>query len=190
MNRLKGLACYLSGSIDFSPNKGCRWRNMLTPHLEKMNLKVFNPLKHSFYGTHHLETTKRPLMDELLEEGKFIELREEIKELSHWDLRAVDLSSFIIVNYDISIFTCGTHDEIFLGNRQAKPVLLMIGKNNRKKMPKWIYGRFPPEHLFESWGQLRKYLTAIDSDPEYKFTDADKKRWLFFDGIHMRQKEK
>lgn len=188
MNRLKGLACYLSGSIDFSPNKGCRWRNKITPFLEDINVRVFNPLKHSFYGTAKVETTKRPLMEKLLEEGKFKELREEIQELSHWDLRAVDLSSFLIVNYDINIFTCGTHDEIFLANRENKPVLLMIGKNNRKKMPKWIYGRFPPEHLFESFESLKKYLVAINSSPKYKFTEADNKRWLFFDGKHMYDK--
>ena len=109
MNRLKGLACYLSGSIDFSPNKGCRWRNQMTPFLTKRNVRVFNPLKHSFYGTKDLETVKRPKMAELLDEGRYEELRTEMKELTHWDLRSVDLSSFLVVNYNIDIFTCGTH---------------------------------------------------------------------------------
>ena len=105
MNRLKGLACYLSGSIDFSEDKGCTWRNAITPFLEKKNVRVFNPLKHTFYGTQDLDDTKRPRMDELLEEGRYEELREEKKDLNHWDLRAVDLSSFLVVNYDIEIFT-------------------------------------------------------------------------------------
>ena len=182
MNRLNGLCCYLSGAIDFADNHGCDWRNLMTPFLEAKNVRVFNPLKHAFYGTHDLDTNKRPRMAKLLEEGKFEELRVEMKELNHWDLRCVDLSSFLIVNYDITIFTCGTHEEIFKANTQIKPVLLMIGKNKRKKMPKWMYGRFPPEHMFESWEDLKQYIEDIDSNPNYIFTKADNKRWLFFDG--------
>lgn len=181
MNRLNGLCCYLSGPIDFAADKGMDWREYMTPFLEEKNVRVFNPLKHSFYGTQDLDTTKRPRMAKLLEEGDFEELRVEMKELNHWDLRCVDLSSFLVVNYDINVFTCGTHEEIFKANTQIKPVLLMIGKDNRKKMPKWMYGRFPPEHMFESWEDLRKYIEDIDSNPNYQFTKADNKRWLFFD---------
>jgi hypothetical protein len=61
----------------------------------------------------------------------------------------------------------------------------MIGDGKRTKMPKWIYGRFPPEHMFESWEAMYDYLKDIDSNPNYQFTKADKKRWLFFDGPHM-----
>lgn len=186
MNRLNGLACYLSGSIDFSIDKGCTWRDEITPFLEEKNVKVFNPLKHSFYGTQDLDTVKRPKMEALLAEGRYSELRTEMKELTHWDLRSVDLSSFLIVNYDITIFTCGTHEEIFKANTEVKPVLLMIGKGNRTKMPKWMHGRFPPEHMFEDWDALKEYITDIDSNINYELTKADKKRWLFFDGPHMR----
>lgn len=184
LNRLKDLCCYLSGSIDFMNDKGRQWRNTITPFLENKNVRVFNPLKHSFYGTQDLDSIKRPRMEKLLQEGRFEELRNEMKDLNHWDLRAVDLSSFLIVNYDINIFTCGTHEEIFTANKQMKPVLLMIG-DNRRKMPKWMYGRFPPDHMFESWDILKTYLENIDSNPNYKFTESDNKRWLFFDGNNM-----
>ena len=185
MNRLRGLACYLSGAIDFVEDKGAKWRDDITPFLEDKNIKVFNPLKHSFYGTQDLDTEKRPRMEKLLEEGRFDELRVEVKDLNHWDLRAVDLSSFLIVNYPIPPCTCGTHEEIFKANTQVKPVLLMIGEGKRREAPKWLYGRFPPEHMFETWDEIKEYITAIDSDPNYQFTRADNKRWLFFDGKHM-----
>lgn len=175
----------MSGPIDFAENRGCRWRNDLEPFLQKKNVRVFNPLKHTFYGTQDLDTHKRPRMEKLLQEGRYEELRGEMKLLNHWDLRSVDISSFLIVNYDIKIFTCGTHEEIFNANKQMKPVLLMIG-DNRKKMPKWMYGRFPPDHMFESWELLKNYLTTIDSDPDYTLSTADLKRWLFFDGPHMQ----
>jgi hypothetical protein len=107
-----------------------------------------------------------------------------MKDLNHWDLRTVDLSSFLVVNYDTNIFTCGTHEEIFNANRQTKPVLLVF-KNGKRKAPSWLYGRFPSEHFFDGWDELREYLNEIDSNPNYKFTEADLKRWLFFDGPHM-----
>jgi hypothetical protein len=184
MNRLKGLACYLSGPIDFAEDMGCKWRDDITPFLEKMNVKVFNPLTHSFYGTQDLDTVKRPRMDELLKHENYSELRDEIKEINHWDLRSLDLSSFVIVNYNIETFMCGTHEEIFTANRQNKPVLLMVG-DKMSQLPKWMYGRFPCEHMFKSWDDLTIYLRNINSGSNYKFTEADNKRWLFFDGNHM-----
>jgi hypothetical protein len=184
MNRLKGLACYLSGPIDFAKDHGRSWRDDVTLALRPRNVYIFNPLKHAFFGTQDLDANKRPRMEKMLEDGDFSGLREEVKDLNHWDLRAIDLSSFLIVNYDINTFMCGTHEEIFTANRQSKPVLLMVG-DKRKKLPKWMFGRFPPEHMFESWVQLLQYLCDIDTAPDYKFTDADHKRWLFLDGNHM-----
>ena len=189
MNRLKGLSAYLSGAIDFDPDMGRGWREDATPFLEQRNVHVFSPLKHIFYGTHDVDTTKRPRMKRLLENGEFHALRDEVKDLNHWDLRAVDLSSFLIVNYNVNIFTCGTHEEIFTANKQSKPVLIMTAQG-KTQMPKWMYGRFPPEHMFESWEELYAYIEAIDTDPNYSFTEADKKRWLFFDGPHMYEDEK
>ena len=148
-------------------------------------MTVFNPLKHVFYGTQDLDTVKRPRMDELLEQGNYHDLRKEMKDINHWDLRSLDLSSVIIVNYDIDVFMCGTHDELFRAASAHKPVLLMVG-DKRKKLPKWIYGILPPEHMFESWDDLIFYLGDINSNPDYEFTEADDKRWLFFDGNHIK----
>jgi hypothetical protein len=184
MNRLNGLAAYLSGPIDFAEDMGAGWRNDITPFLEDMNLRVLDPLKHCFYGAHNIDTVKRPLMAKLEKEGRFEELREEMKEVNHWDLRAVDLSSVVIVNYDINVHMCGTYEEIFKANNQVKPVLLVLSVP-RTELPSWIIGRIPQNHMFDSWEDLRSYLTAIDSDPKYRFTQDDEKRWVFFEGEHM-----
>jgi len=185
MNRLKGLACYLSGPIDFAENLGADWRDLITPFLEDMNVKVFDPLKHCYWGTDEIDDVKRPLMKKYAEEGKFYELREEMKDVNHWDLRSVDLSSFIIVNYDNSVHMCGTYEEIFQANRQCKPVLL-VSSCPLNKISSWMYGRFPPDHMFQGWEELKNYLEKINSNPLYPFTEADRKRWLFFDGPHMK----
>jgi len=184
MNRLKGLVTYLSGPIDCAEDKGYGWRDTITPFLENMGVKVLNPLRHSYMGAERIPE-KRKLMDEFLKEGRFQELHEEMKELVHMDLRSVDLSSFIICNYDSSIHMCGTYEEIFKHNTQVKPVLL-VHKKPRNELSSWMYGRFPPEYFFFSWDELKLYLTSIDSDPNYQFTKADMKRWLFFDGKYMK----
>lgn len=184
LNRLKGLAGYLSGPIDFEADMGKGWREDMTAFLEKKNVRVFNPLKHSFYGTDVVDTVKRPRMQRMLDAGDFHNLREEVKEINHWDLRALDLSSFLVVNYNIDVIMCGTMEEIFTANRQTKPVLLMVG-NKLKKLSKWMFGRFPPEHMFTSWDALKTYLDNINHGPEEFMSDADTKRWLFFDGEHM-----
>jgi hypothetical protein len=152
---------------------------MMTPFLENMGVKVLNPLRHSFIGAEKIPE-KRTLMEKLLREDRFEELHQEMKELVHMDLRSVDLSSFIICNYDPNVTMCGTMEEIFKGNLQVKPVLL-VHKVPRNKLSSWLYGRFPPEHFFPSWDELKNYLTEINSDLNYEFTKADLKRWLFFD---------
>ena len=179
LNRLKNLYCYLSGPIDYEVDKGEGWRNMITPFLEDLGVKVLNPLHHSFMGADKIPA-KRIKMDSLLKNNQFEELHEEMKELVHMDLRSVDLSSFIICNYDSTVHMCGTYEEIFAGNTSVKPVLL-VHKKPRNELSSWLYGRLPPAHFFDSWNVLKTYLTDIDSDPDYKFTKADKKRWLFFD---------
>jgi nucleoside 2-deoxyribosyltransferase len=187
MNRLNGLSVYLSGPIDFAENSGAGWRNEITPYLEEKGLRVLDPLKHQYFGADELDDVKRPRMKALLEAGEYQKLREEMKEVIHWDLRSVDKSDFLIVNYDNSVHMCGTYEEIFIANTQNKPVLLVLSCP-RNKLSTWMYGRFPPSHMFDSWDDLHAYLDEVDSGPDY-FTwrlDVDKKRWLFDDGEHMK----
>lgn len=181
LNRLYGMCTYLSGSIDFSLDKGKGWRDEITPFLEEKGIRVFDPLCHhkTFHINEDIDTIKRPYMAKLLEEGKFDELQTEMRELCHIDLRAIDLASFMIVSYDTSVHLCGTVEEISIASKQVKPVLLMC-KNGKHRLPSWLYGRLQHEYFFNNWEELKNYLTKIDSDPNYQFTKVDKKRWLFF----------
>lgn len=188
MNRLKRLSAYLSGPIDFDPTMGKEWRDDIAEFLTNRGVTVFNPLKHIFEGSQEIDTIKRPRMAQLLKDGKFEELKMEMRELVHFDLRAVDLASFLIVNYDTSIHSCGTIEEISVGNKQQKPILIMA-KNGKKKLPSWIYGRMPWQHFFESWDELKEYIVNIDSNINYELTEPDKKRWLFFDQKQIKSNE-
>ena len=188
INRLKGLSCYLSGPIEGEKDFGHGWRDSITPFLESMNVRVLNPLKPIFHGTAYLNEVKRPYMADLLEAKDWESLRNEVKQINRWDLRAVDLSSFVIVNYNIDVHMCGTYEELFLASNQNKPVLMVT--KDKSKVPLWIHGRVPMRtNCFESWDELMGYLTAINSDTNFKFSPSDVKRWLFFSGDHMIDNE-
>lgn len=184
LNRLKHLGAYLSGPIDFANDKGHGWRDEITPFLEDMGVEVFNPLKHKYFGCEDFDSHKRPKMKDMATKGQFKELRDQMKDVNHWDLRSVDLSSFLVVNYDNSVHMAGTYEEIFKANNQCKPVLLVLSCR-KSEISSWVLGRFPDEHMFESWEQLKKYLISINSNKDHDFTEADNKRWLFFSGDHI-----
>jgi len=145
-----------------------------------------DPLCHQYFGTDEIDDVKRPRMDKLLQDEKYEELYEEMKEVIHWDLRSVDKSDFLIVNYDNSVHMCGTYEEIFKANCQCKPVLLVLSCP-RNELSKWMHGRFPPSHMFDNWEELYQYLNTVNSDPDYMTnrSQEDKKRWLFDDGSHI-----
>ena len=184
LNRLKGLCGYLCGPIDFAKDAGRDWREDMEKFIEPMGVRVFNPLKPAFYGQAGFDDVRRPQIEAMRKEGRYSELRDEIKSIVHWDLRQVDLSSFLVVNYDPDIPMAGTYEEVFKASLQVKPVLLMIGED-KNRIAKWMFGRFPDEHMFASWEEIKKYLESINSNPYHIFTEADEKRWLFFDGEHI-----
>lgn len=174
----------MSGPIQAEADFGKGWRKEITPFLEEMNVRVFNPLEPMFHGTAYLNEIKRPHMTNLIENREWEELRTEVKEINKWDLRAVDLSSFVICNFNNDVHMCGTYEEIFLANNQNKPVLCVV--KDKTKLPLWMYGRIPTRsHMFESWDALKAYLKGINSNPDFHFDPADLKRWLFFAGDHM-----
>jgi hypothetical protein len=186
INRLRNLTCYLSGSIDASLDKGRGWRDEITPFLEEKGIRVFNPLNHhkTFHIKEDIDTIKRPYMRKLLEEGKFDELQKETRELVHLDLRAIDLSNFMILSYNTDLHLCGSVEEMSIVSKQVKPCLV-VAKNGIKKLPSWIFGRLPWQHLFNNWEELKDYLNRIDADPNYQFSPQDNKRWTFYEGPWM-----
>jgi len=132
----------------------------------------------------NLDGVMRPNIKRMIENEQWEELRVEVKKVVRADLHMVDLSSFMIVNYDVDVHMCGTYEELFIATNEGKPVLLVV--KDKKKLPLWIYGRIPTRsHMFVGWDELRAYLTGVNSDPNFKFDIADNKRWMFLAGDHM-----
>jgi len=177
MNRLKNQRVYLAGAMDRVIDRGASWREDITPFLNSLGIKVFNPLiKPTTVG---LEDYHVGLMKKQLKENhQYDELSKMMKSIRSTDLRLVDISDFIIVNLDINIHACGTYEEISLANRSKKPILFHI-EQGKQNTPDWLFGAVPHEWFFSSWNDLKNYLISIDSD-----NDIDKKnRWQFFNYV-------
>jgi nucleoside 2-deoxyribosyltransferase len=175
MNRIKNQRVYLAGAMDRVNDRGAGWRDNITPFLESLGAVVFNPIKKpTSVGIEDQETHK--IKQQLKFEKKYDDLSILMKTIRSVDLRLVDISDFLVVNLDLDTHPCGTLEEIFLANRQKKPIIIHIvqGKQNA---PDWLFGTIPHQMIFSSWEEIKEYLNYINSSE----TINDHKRWYFFD---------
>lgn len=174
MNRLRGTRCYLSGAMDKAPDRGVQWREELTPKLVSMGVTVLDPCNKPIS-----EFDEGPnfanVRSVFLENEQYDEVRNMMKPVRAVDLRMTDVADFLIVNLDLDIFACGTMEEIFLANRQKKPILIHCPQGKKKLSP-WLYGTMPHEMFFNTWTELFNYLIYIDIAKEIDTL----KRWVFF----------
>jgi len=174
MYRLKNQRVYLAGAMDRVADRGNGWRDSITPFLEELGVVVFNPIKKpSIIGmedaaTHELKT-------KLKNQERYEGLSQLMKVIRSVDLRLVDISDFLIVNLDLEVHPCGTYEEIFLANRQKKPIIIHMvqGKENA---PDWLFGTIPHEMIFSSWNEVKEYINNIHTSKEIKSYN----RWYFF----------
>ena len=175
MNRLNNQRCYLAGAMDRVPDRGKTWRDSITPFLQSFGVKVFNPITKpidiGLEDDHsHIVKTK------LKAEEKYDELSRIMKTIRSVDLRLVDISDFLVVNLDITVHPCGTLEEIFLANRQKKPIIVHM-EQGKNQTPDWLFGTIPHQMIFSSWEDVKQYLTHISTDSSIE----SYKRWYFFD---------
>lgn len=174
-HRLKNQRVYLAGAMDRVKDRGQGWRNKISPFLKSLDLEIFNPIsKPSDIGledkdTHNIKT-------KLKEMARYDELTAMMKTIRSVDLRLVDISDFLIVNLDLDVHPCGTLEEIFLANRQKKPIIIHM-EQGKIKTPDWLFGTIPHQMIFSTWEEIKKYLEHIDSDENID----THKRWYFFD---------
>lgn len=174
MNRLLNQRVYLAGAMDRVPDRGCGWRDYITPFLENLGIIVFNPIKKpTDIGKEDHET--QVLKKTLKNNQDYDSLSQLMKTIRAVDLRLVDISDFLIVNLDIDTHPCGTLEEIFWANRQKKPILIHMvqGKNNA---PDWLFGTIPHQMIFSDWNEIIEYLNNINSNMYIE----SHKRWYFF----------
>lgn len=172
-NRIKGLRTYLCGAMDRAPDGGVGWRRSVGQYLMTRGVVVLDPANKPIdIGVEDFES--RDKRKEWKSNGDYTKVAETMKIIRNTDLRMVDISDFLIVNLDLDIHPCGTYEELFLANRQKKPILLRVvqGKN---QAPDWLFGTIPHETIFSAWEEVKDYLDRVDNG------SLIDNRWMFFD---------
>ena len=171
-NRLRGLRTYLCGPMDRVADGGVGWRIYLSSYLQKRDVVVLDPCnKPTDMGIEDLEN--REQRHQWKKDGEYEKIAESMRMIRNTDLRMVDVSDFIIVNLDLESYPCGTYEELFLANRQKKPILLRVAQG-KESTPDWLLGTLPHETIFSTWEEMKDYL-------EYVSTSNDLlDRWVFF----------
>ena len=160
MERLKYHTTYLVGPIDnISHADATGWRRDMTEFLQSLGVFVLDPTLKPIDGyAEDEEFFKKKAR--LKQDGKYDELYKIGKPIRSFDLNAVDMSSFIIVNLDLDVKMCGTWNELFIADQQRMPCLIMCSQG-LDKIPDWLYFSLPSDFFFSNWDDLKNYITGI-----------------------------
>jgi hypothetical protein len=174
MNRLKNQRAYLAGAMDRVADRGATWRDNITPFLSDLGIIVFNPIsKPTDIGLEDQDS--HTIKTKLKKQHRYEELSNMMKTIRSVDLRLVDISDFLIVNLDLNVHPCGTLEEIFLANRQKKPIIIHMVQG-KDQTPDWLFGTIPHQMIFSSWDDIKEYLSHINSSENIDTY----RRWYFF----------
>ena len=87
----------------------------------------------------------------------------------------VDRCDFIICYINPNVGTFGTMEELTTAVRMKRPIFLVV-EGGKKKTPLWIFGMLPHKYIYDSFEDVKKVLTSIDTGA--KVLDSD--RWRLF----------
>ncbi len=164
MGYLNGKTTYLAGPMFACADDGAGWRDEVTVKLEKLGIKVENPVKKTLQnGQTEVDEDKRTFK-RLVKERKFNELREMFEPIGHADLRCVDKADFLVVVYSARLPMFGTIHEVVKACEQKKPILVKIDENdvNDGIVNPWLTVITKPSCWFLTWDAMFEHLNAVD----------------------------
>jgi hypothetical protein len=166
--------------MDHNREKGRGWRIemglWLKNNLGVIPLDPYNKPVHADHLSSVEDDDNFAKREKAMADGDYDTVSECMKPVVSTDLRMVDHSDFILVNFDIDSHPCGTFDEIFMAADENKPVVLMC-PNGKKSIYQWMFGRLKHKMFFESWEQVQEYLSHIAFDEKIETHN----KWKFFD---------
>lgn len=163
MNYLKGKTVYLAGSIHHNDeDSGVGWREEVTPKLKDFGVNVLDPCKTTINGFGEVGADKQMLKN-LIMKKDFTKVKEVFFPILKADLRCVDVSHFIILNYRPKIRHIGTIHELVMANIEKKPILLYYPENELEDFNPWIACLIKSNHIFNNWNNMFTYLKEVDN---------------------------
>lgn len=170
MNKLKNTFCYLAGNLESTADAE-DWREDFTKELTQLGIKTLNPTRPMFHEQYHESEEMRKNFKEMRKNGQWKELHDIMQQIIRRDLRAVDLSTFLIVKLEPTKTTWGTTHEIVKASEQRKPILFLI--EDKSLMPLWLVGLVNMDWVFETKEDLFETVRLLDNGE----TPMDTKYW-------------
>lgn len=175
MNRLAFTRAYLCGAMDRVADGGVEWRRRLQAAHSDLKIVWLDPTdKPIDIGVEDAESRAR--RHDAKAHGRYDEVTAEINPIRRVDLRLVDICDWMPVNIDLEVHATGTYEEVFLANRQKKPILARV-EQGKRNAPDWLFATIPHQLIFDSWEAMGDYLRHIAHDPVIETLN----RWMFFD---------
>jgi len=175
LNRLCKTRCYLCGAMDRAADAGVGWRKDIRRKLAALGINWLDPTRKPIdIGKEDDES--RAKRRAAKKTGDWEKIVREIKPIRCVDLRMVDVCDFLVVYLDLEVHACGTYEEIFLANRQKKPVFIVV-EQGKENTPDWLFAALPHAYFHSSWEECYAHLERIAYDPTFK---DDTGRWYFF----------
>ncbi len=147
------MLAYLSGSIEYSPDFGKRWRAEITPFLRSLGHEVYDPA---------LDEKKNLTADEAREfrrwkHNDLPRFQQTIRKIIAWDLDWIEQKSdYLVCYWDKSAGRgAGTQGELTYAHRAGIPVYLVAGVPVAQ-ISGWILGC--ASNVFSSFSELRDFL--------------------------------
>jgi hypothetical protein len=149
------MRAYLGGAIEYSPDKGRRWRSELTPILRELGHEWYDPAE---------DEQKNLDAEEVAQFRKwkatdFPRFQQAIRKIIQYDLDWIEHhTDYIICFWDeYGVKGAGTQGELTIAFRRGIPVYLVLGMP-REKVSGWLLGC--ATEVFEDFESLKEFLRA------------------------------
>jgi len=178
------MYCYLSAPVDYAPDRGQGWRDIITEKLFDIGMPknhILSPLNKPIQNISANLSNEGELLDEYRAKRDWDGLINVMSEIVHVDLRLIDISSFVIACFPLddnenripAYFTLG---ELHQAKQQRKPIFVIWpgGIETCSGYVMWLAGY---ENIFETDDELVDRLDSIRSG-DYPYNSKD---WLLLD---------
>jgi hypothetical protein len=145
---------YLSGSIEYAPDRGRAWRAQITPFLRELGHEVYDPA---------LDEQKNLTADEVThfrswKHSDLHRFQQTLRKIIQWDLDWIERSDAVLCYWDEYVQRgAGTQGELTFAHRIGVPVHLVTGVPAHE-ISGWILGC--SAHVFADFERFREHLAA------------------------------
>lgn len=154
------MLAYLSGAIEYSPDRGLGWRLQLAPFLRSLGHEVYDPA----------QDEKKNLSEEEAREFRGwktadpARFRAAVRKIIAWDLDWIENKcDYVVCFWDEAAGRgAGTQGELTLAHRRGIPVYLVLGMP-LAQVSGWILAC--ATEIFPGMEELERFLTARYGSP-------------------------